>query len=83
MKYILALTVLLLFTGCQKQATCPAPTIITEYKEKKVPVRCNVDIPPRPVYDRNQPITAAQMLQYFELVENRLGICINGSYTTK
>nr|DAX81749.1 MAG TPA: TRAF PROTEIN, TRAO PROTEIN, TRAN ADHESION, BACTERIAL SECRETION.5A [Bacteriophage sp.] len=66
---------LLCFSGCATDGP-KAPTIITEYKEVPVPVRCNVEMPVKPYYDKKKPQTAKALAEYYLLCEDFLKQCL-------
>ncbi|MBE3607103.1 hypothetical protein CCAL13119_09215 [Campylobacter sp. RM13119] len=62
----------LLLSGCAEKHI-PEPNII--YKEKFVPVRCNTQMPVKPVNDGTFETHKAKMIYYHEC-ESRLKQCI-------
>jgi len=57
-----------------------APRVVTkiEYRDVKVPVRCNVSIPPRPAYRGDPTMGVVDMLEYTERLETLLKVCAKG-----
>lgn len=49
-----------------------------EYREVKIPVRCNVSTPPRPAYNGDPVIGVLDALEYAEKLETLLRICTKG-----
>lgn len=66
---------LLCFSGCATNEP-KAPTVITEYKEVPKPVRCNVEMPVKPHYDRTKPETAKALAEYYLNCEGFLKQCL-------
>ena len=54
------------------------PQIIarTQYQEVDKPVRCDVELPPKPSFDESDPSTAGAVAAYHEEVERLLLICV-------
>ena len=54
------------------------PQIIarTQYQDVDKPVRCNVELPPKPGFDESDPSTAGDIAAYHEEVERLLLLCI-------
>jgi hypothetical protein len=46
-----------------------------EYRELKVPVRCNVTMPPRPAYNPDPVLGVVDILEYAEKLEALLKAC--------
>jgi hypothetical protein len=57
-------------TGC-------APKTVTkiEYRDVKVPVRCDVTVPPRPAYNPDAVTGVVDILEYAEMLEALLRAC--------
>lgn len=66
---------LLCFSGCATNEP-KAPTVITEYKEVPKPVRCNVEMPIKPHYDKTKPKTAKDLAEYYLRCEDHLKQCL-------
>jgi hypothetical protein len=56
----------------------PRAVIKTEYRDVMVPVRCNVTIPPRPIYNGDPVMGAVDVLEYAEKLEALLKVCAEG-----
>ena len=54
------------------------PRIIarTQYQDVDKPVRCNVELPPKPSFDESDPPTAGAVAAYHEEVERLLLLCV-------
>ena len=54
------------------------PQIIarTSYQDVDKPVRCNVELPPKPSFDESDPSTAGAVAAYHEEVERLLLLCV-------
>ena len=54
------------------------PQIIarTSYQDVAKPVRCNVELPPKPSFDESDPSTAGDIAAYHEEVERLLLLCV-------
>ena len=54
------------------------PQIIarTQYQEVDKPVRCDVELPPKPSFDESDPSTAGAVAAYHEEVERLLLMCV-------
>lgn len=54
------------------------PQIIarTQYQDVNKPVRCDVDLPPKPSFDESDPSTAGDIAAYHEEVERLLLLCV-------
>ena len=54
------------------------PQIIarTQYQEVDKPVRCDVELPPKPSFDESDPSTAGAVAAYHEEVERLLLMCL-------
>jgi len=49
-----------------------------EYRDVKVPVRCEVHIPPRPAYNDDTVMGIVDILEYTEMLETLLRVCVEG-----
>lgn len=47
----------------------------TQYQDVDKPVRCDVDLPPKPSFDKTNPSTAGKVAAYHEEVERLLLLC--------
>ena len=54
------------------------PQIIarTSYQDVAKPVRCDVELPPKPSFDESDPSTAGDIAAYHEGVERLLLLCV-------
>ena len=54
------------------------PQIIarTQYQDVDKPVRCDVELPPKPSFDESDPLTAGAVAAYHEEVERLLLLCV-------
>ena len=48
----------------------------TQYQDVDKPVRCNVELPPKPSFDESNPSTAGAVVAYHEEVERLLLLCV-------
>ena len=48
----------------------------TQYQDVDKPVRCNVELPPKPSFDESDPSTAGAVAAYHEEVERLLLLCM-------
>lgn len=48
----------------------------TQYQDVDKPVRCNVELPPKPSFDESDPPTAGAVAAYHEEVERLLLLCV-------
>ena len=48
----------------------------TSYQDVDKPVRCNVELPPKPSFDKTTPSTAGDGAAYHEEVERLLLLCV-------
>lgn len=51
----------------------------TSYQEVDKPVRCDVDLPPKPSFDETNPSTAGDVAAYHEEIERLLLLCTGES----
>ena len=75
MLFIMCLTLIVFLGGC---ATKPEVVTKVEYQEKTIPVRCNVTIPEKPVYDPSDLDTAKGLTLYYSSIEVLLKGCVYG-----
>ena len=73
-KFAAVCAVAIMLCGC----TGTEPRIIarTQYQDVARPVRCNVELPPKPSFDERDPSTAGAVAAYHEEVERLLLLCI-------
>lgn len=73
-EFILICGLIIILCGCAEAQ----PQIIarTQYQEIDKPVRCEVEIPPKPSFDETNPLTAGDVAAYYEEVERLLLLCI-------
>ena len=64
----------IMLCGC----TGTEPRIIarTQYQDVDKPVRCDVELPPKPSFDESDPSTAGDVAAYHEEVERLLLLCV-------
>lgn len=48
----------------------------TSYQDVNKPVRCDVELPPKPSFDESDPSTAGAVAAYHEEVERLLLMCV-------
>ena len=48
----------------------------TQYQDVDKPVRCDVELPPKPSFDESDPSTAGAVAAYHEEVERLLLMCV-------
>lgn len=48
----------------------------TQYQDVDKPVRCNVELPPKPSFDESDPSTVGAVAAYHEEVERLLLLCV-------
>lgn len=72
-KFAALCTAVVILCGCAGAE----PRIIarTQYQEVDKPVRCDVDLPPKPSFDKTNPSTAGAVAAYHEEVERLLLLC--------
>ena len=73
--FIILLTIIVLLGGC---STKPEVVTKVEYQEKIIPVKCNVTIPEKPVYDPSDLDTAKGLTLYYSSIEVLLKGCVYG-----
>lgn len=73
-EFVLICGLIIILCGCAAKE----PEIIsrTSYQDVNMPVRCNVELPPKPEFDENDPPTAGDVAAYYEEVERLLLLCI-------
>nr|DAX52856.1 MAG TPA: outer membrane protein assembly factor [Caudoviricetes sp.] len=60
--------------GCAE--TQPQIIARTSYQDVDKPVRCDVELPPKPSFDESDPATAGAVAAYYEEVERLLLLCV-------
>ena len=72
-KFTLICATAVMLCGCAGKE----PQIIarTQYQDVNKPVRCDVELPPKPSFDESDPSTAGAVAAYHEEVERLLLIC--------
>ena len=70
--FVLLLIFIVLIAGCAS----PEPIIKTEFRDRLVPVKCDVIMPAKPSYDASNPSSAAKLELYYKEVEGLLRGCI-------
>ena len=48
----------------------------TQYQDVDKPVRCDVELPPKPSFDESDPSTAGAVAAYHEEIERLLLLCV-------
>lgn len=73
-KFTLICATAVMLCGCAGKE----PQIIarTQYQDVNKPVRCNVELPPKPSFDESDPPTAGAVAAYHEEVERLLLLCV-------
>ena len=73
-EFILICGLIIILCGCAEAQ----PQIIarTQYQEVDKPVRCDVELPPKPSFDESDPATAGAVAAYYEEVERLLLLCV-------
>lgn len=73
-EFVLICGLIIILCGCAEAQ----PQIIarTQYQEVDKPVRCNVELPPKPSFDESDPSTAGAVAAYHEGVERLLLLCV-------
>ena len=73
-KFTLICATAVMLCGC----TGTEPRIIarTQYQNVNKPVRCDVELPPKPSFDESDPSTAGDIAAYHEEVERLLLLCV-------
>ena len=73
-EFVLICGLIIILCGCA--STEPQIIARTQYQEIDKPVRCDVDLPPKPSFDKTSPSTAGAVAAYHEEVERLLLLCI-------
>nr|WP_315063803.1 hypothetical protein [uncultured Campylobacter sp.] len=63
----------IMLCGCA--GTEPRIIARTQYQDVDKPVRCDVELPPKPSFDKTNPSTAGAVAAYHEEVERLLLLC--------
>ena len=73
-EFVLICGLIIILCGCAEAQ----PQIIarTQYQEVDKPVRCDVELPPKPSFDKTDPSTAKTVAAYHEEVERLLLLCV-------
>ncbi|EKU10977.1 hypothetical protein [Campylobacter showae] len=73
-KFTLICAAAVILCGCAGKE----PQIIarTQYQDVNKPVRCDVELPPKPSFDESDPSTAGAVAAYHEEVERLLLMCV-------
>lgn len=73
-EFILICGLIIILCGCAEAQ----PQIIarTQYQEVDKPVRCEVELPPKPSFNKTNPSTAGDVAAYYEEVERLLLLCV-------
>lgn len=73
-EFVLICGLIIILCGCANKE----PEIIsrTSYQDVNMPVRCEVELPPKPSFDETNPSTAGDVAAYYEEVERLLLLCI-------
>ena len=73
-EFVLICGLIIILCGCAGKE----PQIIarTQYQDVDKPVRCDVELPPKPSFDESDPSTAGDIAAYHEEVERLLLICV-------
>ena len=73
-EFVLICGMIIILCGCAKVQ----PQIIarTQYQDVDKPVRCEVELPPKPSFDETNPSTAGEVAAYHEEVERLLLLCV-------
>lgn len=72
-EFVLICGLIIILCGCAEAQ----PQIIarTQYQDVDKPVRCDVELPPKPTFDKTNPSTAGAVATYHEEVERLLLLC--------
>lgn len=73
-EFILICGLIIILCGCAEAQ----PQIIarTQHQEVDKPVRCEVELPPKPSFNETNPSTAGDVAAYYEEVERLLLLCV-------
>ena len=73
-EFVLICGVIIILCGCA--GTESRIIARTQYQDVNKPVRCNVELPPKPSFDESDPPTAGAVAAYHEGVERLLLLCV-------
>lgn len=76
-EFVLICGVIIMLCGCA--GTEPRIIARTQYQDVDKPVRCDVELPPKPSFDKTSPSTAGEVAAYHEEIERLLLLCIGES----
>lgn len=73
-EFVLICGLIIILCGCAGKE----PQIIarTSYQDVARPVRCDVELPPKPSFDESDPSTAGAVAAYHEEIERLLLMCV-------
>lgn len=70
--FIILLTLIVLLSGCAKPETITK----TIYKDVYIPVRCEIEMPVKPKFNRLDPASAKELAMYYQQIEALLKGCV-------
>ena len=73
-EFVLICGLIIILCGCA--GTEPRIIARTQYQDVDKPVRCDVELPPKPSFDESDPPTAGAVAAYHEEVERLLLLCV-------
>lgn len=73
-KFAAVCTAAIMLCGCG--GTEPRIIARTQYQDVDKPVRCDVELPPKPSFDESDPSTAGAVAAYHEEIERLLLLCV-------
>ena len=73
-EFVLICGLIIILCGCA--STEPQIIARTSYQDVNKPVRCDIELPPKPSFDETNPSTAGAVAAYHEEVERLLLLCI-------
>lgn len=73
-KFVAVCATAVMLCGCA--GTEPRIIARTQYQDVDKPVRCDVELPPKPSFDERDPSTAGDVAAYHEEVERLLLLCV-------
>ena len=73
-EFVLICGLIIILCGCAGKE----PEIIsrTSHQDVNMPVRCDVELPPKPSFDKTDPSTAGDVAAYYEEAERLLLLCV-------
>ncbi|HDZ5057790.1 TPA: hypothetical protein RTG63_001653 [Campylobacter jejuni] len=77
MKKVLFLIISFIFVGC---SSAPKIQYITEYKTKYIPIKCDVNLPPKPKAYEDVYKTLDEVLVYSEKLQIIVDNCTKNDY---